>query len=81
MAYLNDDYKGGATRFQEEAAGAETRGAAGSLLVFNHDVQHEGLPVKSGRKYIMRTDGTWGPFGRCVHLPAGSRCRYLRYVR
>lgn len=31
------------------------------LKVFNHDVQHEGLPVLSGRKYILRTDSASEP--------------------
>lgn len=59
MAYLNDDYTGGATRFQDAGAQEALRGAPGSILVFNHDIEHEGLAVETGRKYILRTDSTW----------------------
>lgn len=57
MAYLNEEYTGGATVFRSSRGGTEeVRGQRGGVLVFNHDVEHEGREVKGGRKYILRTD-------------------------
>jgi hypothetical protein len=59
MAYLNQDYTGGATRFRSsDAAEEQIIGRMGDVLVFNHDVEHEGEVVESGTKYILRTDGS-----------------------
>jgi len=30
--------------------------AAGKLLVFRHDILHQGAAVTSGRKYVLRSD-------------------------
>jgi predicted 2-oxoglutarate/Fe(II)-dependent dioxygenase YbiX len=52
MIYLNDDFEGGHTRF-EDAIIAPTKGMA---LFFAHQLRHEGAQVTRGRKYVMRTD-------------------------
>eukprot|EP01121_Diplochlamys_sp_Union-15-3_P018753 TRINITY_DN6898_c0_g1_i2.p1 TRINITY_DN6898_c0_g1~~TRINITY_DN6898_c0_g1_i2.p1 ORF type:complete len:690 (+),score=101.02 TRINITY_DN6898_c0_g1_i2:147-2072(+) len=56
--YLNDDYKGGDLVFHHPTTKKPTlrlKPNAGSALVFNHDVLHEGEEVKAGRKYVVRT--------------------------
>lgn len=52
MIYLNDDFKGGATAFD----GLEIAPKIGDGLFFSQELEHAGLPVASGRKYILRTD-------------------------
>ena len=52
MVYLNDDFEGGSTRFQE----LEVQPEKGTALIFWHRVLHEGAVLKSGTKYILRTD-------------------------
>jgi prolyl 4-hydroxylase len=59
LAYLNDGYEGGATRFVK--TGLEVRGGMGDVLVFgnagadgkrNPLAEHAGLPVTAGKKYL-----------------------------
>ncbi|MES2298024.1 MAG: 2OG-Fe(II) oxygenase [Pseudomonadota bacterium] len=52
IMYLNDDYTGGATQFAWEAVQPK----AGTVLVFPHRLRHQGAPVLSGTKYVLRTD-------------------------
>lgn len=52
MIYLNDDYYGGETTFNDLIIQPQT----GLALIFSHDLKHEGSPVKSGTKYVLRTD-------------------------
>jgi predicted 2-oxoglutarate/Fe(II)-dependent dioxygenase YbiX len=52
MVYLNDDFEGGETRFQEVTIHPRT----GMALVFEHPLLHEGSSVTRGRKYVLRTD-------------------------
>ena len=52
MIYLNDGFGGGATTFNDLAI----RPAAGTALIFLHDLEHSGDPVTSGKKYVLRTD-------------------------
>jgi hypothetical protein len=54
ILYLNEDFTGGETFFlnSETLVAPQT----GKALVFAHQLWHEGLPVKSGTKYILRTD-------------------------
>jgi prolyl 4-hydroxylase len=63
MVYLNDQVEGGETKFY---AGLENvtcdlpsryvRPKTGMALVFDHGIWHEGTVVRSGRKYVIRTD-------------------------
>jgi prolyl 4-hydroxylase len=53
MFYLNDDFEGGATEFDD---GLVVRPRRGSALFFAHPVRHQGAPVTCGRKYVLRTD-------------------------
>jgi len=58
MIYLNDDFTGGTTEFynDDETPKASVRPWRGMALVFAHAQLHEGAPVTSGRKYVLRTD-------------------------
>jgi predicted 2-oxoglutarate/Fe(II)-dependent dioxygenase YbiX len=52
MIYLNDDFEGGETSFDEVIIQPKT----GNALCFIHELKHEGCPVKSGIKYALRSD-------------------------
>ncbi|MET3131750.1 prolyl 4-hydroxylase [Oxalobacteraceae bacterium GrIS 1.11] len=52
MIYLNSDYEGGETRFSWTAVSPQ----AGMALVFDHSQSHEGTEVRSGTKYVLRSD-------------------------
>ncbi|MES2945212.1 MAG: 2OG-Fe(II) oxygenase [Pseudomonadota bacterium] len=52
IIYLNDAYEGGNTEFQWEVIKPE----AGMALVFPHAMRHQGAPMDSGVKYVLRTD-------------------------
>jgi len=57
--YLNEGFKGGATNFLSWEAVPETVPVVpktGSVLIFQHDILHEGEALQKGRKYAMRTD-------------------------
>ena len=52
MIYLNDNFKGGETRFNNLIVAPKK----GSALVFYHYLEHEGAEVLQGIKYVLRTD-------------------------
>jgi hypothetical protein len=67
MIYLNDDFEGGATNFYSEKQQHYTPGhpdnliyalrpEKGSCVVFNHNITHDGGEMKTGFKYILRTE-------------------------
>ena len=58
MIYLNEDFKGGETRFYRDdgTPRLEVCPECGMALVFVHDQLHEGAAVTLGRKYVLRTD-------------------------
>jgi len=60
MIYLNEGYRGGATRFEE----LEVVGKLGMALVFEHTLFHEGSEVLEGVKYVLRSDVMYGPVGK-----------------
>lgn len=60
MIYLNDDFQGGETRFDEVTVRPET----GMGLIFRHELFHEGAAVRMGRKYVLRTDVMYNPIGK-----------------
>jgi hypothetical protein len=53
MIYLNDDFEGGETEFENLFTVAPKKGSA---LVFYHPLRHEGNILISGLKYVLRTD-------------------------
>lgn len=58
--YLNEGFKGGSTtflnKFDSEDGGVEVVPKTGSVLIFQHDILHEGSALEEGRKYAIRTD-------------------------
>ena len=52
MIYLNSDYDGGYTDFEDFKIWPET----GMALVFKHKLRHEGAYVTDGIKYVLRSD-------------------------
>lgn len=58
MIYLNEDFGGGETVFYDSHGHERERVVPerGAALVFIHAQLHEGAPVTSGRKYVLRTD-------------------------
>ncbi|RKH69144.1 2OG-Fe(II) oxygenase [Corallococcus llansteffanensis] len=54
MVYLNDCPHGGATNFLN--LGRSVTPSAGTALLFNHHLFHEGAVVTAGLKYALRTD-------------------------
>ncbi len=52
MIYLNDNFKGGETSFDDFII-APRRGTA---VVFKHEVKHQGNEILDGVKYVLRTD-------------------------
>ncbi len=60
MVYLNEDMKGGETRFMNCSIQPKT----GKALIFRHELVHEGSPVIEGVKYVLRTDVMYKRKGR-----------------
>lgn len=58
MVYLNDGFEGGSTDFYhaDHSLRLSVQPEQGMALVFLHPLLHAGTPVKSGRKYVLRTD-------------------------
>lgn len=53
LIYLNDDFEGGETCFDEYIT---IQPKTGNALVFLHPLHHEGKAVIKGTKYVLRTD-------------------------
>lgn len=61
MIYLNEDCEGGETSFEDSYSDEsfddfQVKPRRGMALFFEHPVHHKGEPVRSGRKYVLRTD-------------------------
>ena len=65
LVYLNDDCEGGETTIQEDVKsdngaryyfGHNIKPETGTALIFPHPLWHEGSPVISGCKYVLRFD-------------------------
>jgi predicted 2-oxoglutarate/Fe(II)-dependent dioxygenase YbiX len=54
LLYLNDNFKGGETAFRDPEESFQPQ--TGSALIFPHNRWHEGRPILSGTKYVLRTD-------------------------
>ena len=57
MIYLNDNFEKGESVFYSEKNDKEVqiKPFIGKAVLFNHDIPHEGKPIKKGFKYILRT--------------------------
>ncbi len=58
MIYLNGGFEGGATNFLKRSKEVvhEVVPVTGMVLVFPHELYHEGEPLRTLQKYIMRSD-------------------------
>ncbi|QDV51758.1 prolyl hydroxylase family protein [Gimesia fumaroli] len=61
IIYLNDDFKGGETSFEDSYSEElfdefKVVPKQGMALFFEHAIHHKGEPVTRGRKYVLRTD-------------------------
>jgi prolyl 4-hydroxylase len=56
MVYLNEGFGGGQTKFYFSPEKLIVTPQTGTALIFPHQVLHEGAPVESGRKYVLRSD-------------------------
>ena len=59
LVYLNDNFTGGETSFDEpeiQTGILKIVPQPGLALFFDHPLLHKGEPVTSGRKYVLRTD-------------------------
>ena len=68
LIYLNEDFEGGETTFihhkrimkknklKEELVLTPIKPKKGQLLVFRHNILHEGSILKSGEKIVLRSD-------------------------
>jgi hypothetical protein len=52
MVYLNDNFQGRETTFNDLIIGPKQ----GVSLIFTHHLEHEGSAVIEGIKYVLRTD-------------------------
>lgn len=52
LVYLNDGFEGGETDVDGVAISPQT----GKALLFRHQLLHEGVEIRSGRKYVLRSD-------------------------
>lgn len=52
MVYLNDNFEGGATVFDQHHILPLT----GKALCFIHEQKHESIPILDGTKYVLRSD-------------------------
>ncbi|MFT5359211.1 MAG: prolyl 4-hydroxylase [Polyangiales bacterium] len=59
MVYLNDGFEGGATEFDLAEGKLRVVPRAGMALVFEHRLRHQGAPITSGTKYVLRTDAMY----------------------
>lgn len=56
MVYLNDGFEGGQTRFEGSGDDICVTPERGMLCMFRHELIHQGDVVRSGKKYVLRTD-------------------------
>ncbi len=94
MLYLNDKFTGGHTQFLYKQSNGVSKVVAnikprtGSVVIFTQDALHEGLPVNTGCKYIMRTDimfrrvaGDWiKPYSNEMYLSLAGDPSYNKTV-
>mmetsp|Transcript_3009 Transcript_3009/g.6562 ORF Transcript_3009/g.6562 Transcript_3009/m.6562 type:complete len:1062 (-) Transcript_3009:140-3325(-) len=54
--YLNQKFKGGFTTFHGKGRHLDVKPKTGSILLFEHNILHEGQKVTHGKKYVVRAD-------------------------
>lgn len=81
--YLNEGMEGGTTRFlnaRDESDYSDVVPKPGRVLIFQHNILHEGALLVKGRKYAMRTDVMFLPPGMAstAELAPEDAARYRR---
>lgn len=56
LFFLNDVTQGGQTRIWDGKAQFDIAPTAGSVLIFDHSLLHEGRTLEGGVKYVLRSD-------------------------
>ena len=67
--YLNEGFEGGETTFLNYSGSEEHVRCVprtGMVLIFQHDILHEGSRLEKGRKYAVRTDVMYRPLSTVV---------------
>lgn len=66
--YLNEGFDGGETTFLDfdELVRVPVVPKTGMILVFEHDLYHEGSLLRSGNKYTIRTDVLYNFLNKCL---------------
>ena len=65
-AYLSQNIKGGFTTFLSEGRYLDVKPRTGSILLFQHDIMHEGQTVTQGTKYLLRSDVMYSTHSSCT---------------
>ena len=66
QAYLNQNFKDGFTTFRSGERYLDVKPRTGSILLFQHDILHEGVTVIQGTKYVLRTDVMYSTHSSCA---------------
>ena len=66
QAYLNQNFKDGFTTFRSGERYLDVKPRTGSILLFQHDILHEGVTVIQGSKYLLRTDVMYSTHSSCT---------------
>ncbi len=61
LYYLNGDFEGGETVIVTNKGVIRVEPEPGLVLMFQHQLLHEGAEVTTGTKYVMRTDVMFAP--------------------
>jgi prolyl 4-hydroxylase len=58
MLYLNEGCEGGETQFYRDSGleFLQVQPEVGQVLIFAHEILHEGCVLQGGQKYVLRTD-------------------------
>ena len=56
QVFLNEKFKGGTTRFIGGTRYLDVTPKTGSVLIFDHNIFHEGCKLVKGTKYVVRSD-------------------------
>ena len=66
QAYLNQNFKDGFTTFRSGERYLDVKPRTGSILLFQHDIMHEGQTVTQGTKYLLRSDVMYSTHSSCT---------------
>lgn len=81
MIYLNSDFTGGQTRFFdiETMQHVDVYAETGKAVIFDQDLYHAGLKVKSGIKYTLRLDVMYGRPRVSKPKTKSQKSRHMRH--